>query len=477
MHVHIVLPSSPWLADSKTNIPLGPLYVASVLRNADHHVTITSRLGQPLQSPITFSDEALDADVHMVSCCTPQFNEALAIAAAIKDARPHAILIAGGPHPTYEPLEVRTAVRQASYHTTAILPTRRVYSGPGAPLFDTIVSGEGEGIVLPLLDDLAHGRLQPFYDGNAHLLDVNRISYPAWDLLPADHIHNDGAAVMKQAYFPGGVMSLIGSRGCPFHCTFCSGPRIGLKPRFRSPENILGEMQQVIQRFNVRQFKFQDDTMTCDKPHLAQLARTLQAGLAGEPFVARIHTRVNVMSETVASYLTDMSCKVTCFGFESGAQAILNRANKRTSVAQGTSALEIAKAAGFTTIGFLVFGLPGETEATTYATMDWLTSVRPLLDSVNLAVAIPYPGSQLWREPETHGVQILDYNYDHFWIVGFASRDSLLLRPMETDLPTMLRLKREMFQFLCDQAWAKPEWADDARILKDEQSVNNLTLE
>lgn len=463
MKIHCVLPSSPWLADSKTNIPLGPLYLAASLREAGHEVVVTSLLGRGHNDPVEFQGSVLDADAHLVSFCTPQFNEALEIAAVIKDRNPSATLIAGGPHASYESREVGTAKRQEHYHTAGAIRSRRDYSiGFGEPLYDAVVMGEGELIIHRIIEDYHAGRLQRYYDGDSMLPDVNQVPYPAWDLLPLDHIHNDGAAVMKHSYFPGGVMSLIGTRGCPFHCTFCSGPRIGLKPRFRSPENIIGEMRSVI-KMGVRQFKFQDDTMTCSRARMTALADVMEREL-GDSYAARYHTRVNVMDDDMASHLKRAQAKVLCFGFESGSQTVLDACNKRTTVEQGTAALRVAKAHGFFTVAFLVFGLPGETRSTMHETMRWLTSVKSDLDSCNLAVAIPYPGSQLWNEPERNGIEIMNFNYDDQWIVGFASRDELLVRPLGVPLDEMLTMKREMFEFMVEHGWAKPEWKADAQI-------------
>jgi len=465
--IHIVLPSSPWLADSKTNIPLGPLYIAAELRDAGHNVRVTSLLDRRHNDALVLSDDAVQMPLHLVSFCTPQFNEALEIAEFIKDRNPRALIVAGGPHTSYEPQEVMTARRQEAYHIIGPLSHRRDYTvGFGSPLFDAVVVGEGERIIHRVVADVTGHCLARAYDDLAALPDVNSIPYPAWDLLPSDHIHNDGAAVMKHPYFPGGVMSLIGTRGCPYHCVFCSGPRIGQKPRFRSPANIIGEMQHVL-NMGVHMFKFQDDTMTASRPRMHALADAMEAAL-GDSYAARYHTRVNVMDDDMARCLKRMQAKVVCFGFESGSQSVLDANNKRTTIEQGTRALEVAKAHGFFTVAFLVFGLPGETRATMHETMRWLELVKPNLNSCNLAVAIPYPGSQLWNAPAQYGIEIVNYNYDDQWIVGFASRDELLVRPLSVDLAEMLRMKREMFDFQVAHGWAKPEWNDDERIRRQQ---------
>src|SRR6187431_314676 len=114
--IHCILPSSPWLADSKTNVPLGVLYIAAVLREAGHDVVVTSMLDKRYEGNIHLPDHVLDADVHMFGFCTPQFGEALELAAYIRERAPGALLVAGGPHPSYEPREVKEAGVQESYH-------------------------------------------------------------------------------------------------------------------------------------------------------------------------------------------------------------------------------------------------------------------------------------------------------------------------------------------------------------------------
>jgi anaerobic magnesium-protoporphyrin IX monomethyl ester cyclase len=478
--IHCILPSSPWLADSKTNIPLGVLYIAGLLRAQGHDVVVTSMLDKRYEGHIHLPDAVMDADVHMFGFCTPQFGEALELAAYIKDRNPDALLVAGGPHPSYEPKEVKEAGRQEAYHYKGTLSARRDYrAADGRPLFDTVIVMEGEVATLQMLSDWDAGHLQPYYYGDkADAMDLDAIPFPAWDLLPLDHIYNDGVAVMKQKYFPNAahpdassaVMSLIGTRGCPYKCTYCSTPWIGQKPRYRSPHNIIAEMAQVMDK-GVRMFKFQDDTYTLHRSKLRELALAVNDAFGQDSFAARIHTRVNTMDDHVAESLKLMSTKVTCFGIESGSQRVLDANQKGTTVAQNTAALINAKKHGFYTIGFLVIGMSGETLETMRETQDWLLSVKPYLDSCNLAVGIPYPGSRWWTHPHESGIDIVDYNYDNQWIVGFSARDEILVRPHGATVDEMFQIKREMFDFLVYHGWAKAEWDEDKRIQQQQDEA------
>jgi radical SAM superfamily enzyme YgiQ (UPF0313 family) len=437
-------------------------------------------LDKRYEGNIHLPDSVMDSDVHMFGFCTPQFGESLELAAYIKDRCPDSLLVAGGPHPSYEPKEVKEAGRQESYHYKGTLPQRRDYRAvDGRNLFDSVVVMEGERAVLQLLTDWDAGQLQPYYYGDkADAMDLDAIPFPAWDLLPQDHIYNDGVAVMKKRYFPNeqypeashAVMSLIGTRGCPSKCPYCSTPWIGQKPRYRSSHNIIAEMSQVLDK-GVRMFKFQDDTYTLHRTKLRQLAEDVDKAFGPGSFAARIHTRVNTFDDHIAESLKLMNCKVTCFGVESGSQQVLDANQKMTKVEQNTNAIIQAKEHGFYTIAFLVIGMAGETPATILETQKWLLSVKPYLDSCNLAVGIPYPGSRWWTHPQVSGIDILDYNYDNQWIVGFSARDEILVRPHGCSVEDMFRLKREMFDFLVHHGWAKAEWDEDARIRQQQKEA------
>ena len=480
--IHCILPSSPWLADSKTNIPLGVLYIAALLREDGHDVGVTSMLDKRYEGNIALPDAVMDADIHMFGFCTPQMGEAMELAAYIKDRNPHALTVAGGPHPSYEPKEVKAAVRQEAYHIKGPLRLRRDYSVglDTRTLFDTVIVMEGEIAVRQMLTDWHHDQLQPYYYGDKmDVPNLDEVPFPAWDLLPDDHIFNDGIAVMKRPYkespvrpgaFP--VMSMIGTRGCPYKCTYCSTPWIGQKPRYRSPANQIAELQAIFNA-GVRMIKWQDDTYTLHKTKLRELADAIHTEFGDSFFASRVHTRVNTLDDHVAESLKRMSCKVTCFGIESGSQRVLDANQKNTKVAQNTQALKTAKAHGFYTVAFLVAGLAGETEETARETIAWLEEVRPYLDACNLAVGIPYPGSRFWTHPMESGIDILDYNYDNQWIVGFSARDEIIVRPHGISTDGMFKVKDQMFRALVDLGYAKAEWDEDVRIRKQQAAAED----
>ena len=451
--ISCLIPSSPYLADQTTNPPLGLLSIAAVLREAGHEVSVTALA-------LTALIDLPQADLHLIGFTTPQFNEALDVADYLKQRDPHTLIIAGGSHPSYEPTETLLASWQDDYHPQGVLAQRRDYRS-GESLFDSVVIGEGERAIVDLVEDWERDRLQAIYQGTPPNLDA--LPLPAWDLLPESYRYNNGAPAMRGPWVasplrPGTypMYSLSVTRGCPYHCLFCATPH-SKTLRYRSPAHVVREMRRALSA-GVRMFCFQDDTFSVQRAQVTDLA-DLIAWEIPESIAVRLSTRVNVMDEAIARDFARMSCKVCCFGIESGSQAVLDANQKGTTVEQNTRAVAISKAQGFRTHAFLMCGLAGETAETARATREWIRLARP--DTINLTMAIPHPGTRYWTHPEESGVEILDYNYDHQWIVGWSTRDSLLMRPLSLSLSELHSVKRDMFQFLHDEGYAKPEWDFD----------------
>ena len=56
------------------------------------------------------------------------------------------------------------------------------------------------------------------------------------------------------------TMFIMGSRGCPYQCTFCNKSIWGNHVRFRKPAMVVEEVEWLYDRYGVREVYFQDDT-------------------------------------------------------------------------------------------------------------------------------------------------------------------------------------------------------------------------
>jgi len=421
--VCIVLPPSPALFDERTNVPLGPLYVAAALEQAKHEVEVVSLLGHPI--PASWPR----ADLYAMGFTTPQSGVARGLLELIRAQYPGAKVLAAGPHPT-------------------VRPWQTLQMG-----FDSVLVGEGERTVLDVVADLP--RPKPVYHGEP-VEDLDSVPFPARHLLPKDDLFNDGTAVFLGMH-GGHVTSVMGSRGCPNRCAFCSNPLYAHGTRFRSAQNIAAEMVHMA-RQGVTCFKFQDDTFTIRPEPVIALGEACAREFGPNAISTRMYTRVNRFPPELVAALQQLHLEVAGFGIESGSQTVLDRVRKGITIAQAERALRVAKDAGFITLAFFVFGLAGESARTVDETIEFWRRNRAYMDKANLVTFAPYPGCDIAERPEQYRMHILHHDWNRYWIV---KKDSVLALPYDVSFEEMLRLQRRSYQAFAELGYAKAEWVKD----------------
>ncbi|MFC1888882.1 B12-binding domain-containing radical SAM protein, partial [Thermodesulfobacteriota bacterium] len=217
---------------------MGLAYLAGVLRQAGHEVRIIDDFAQNLGiDGILRTIEAFDPVLVGTGCLTPLADEADFLARKIKERFPEIKIVMGHRH--------------ADYFADRIVSAR---------VADVVVHGEGEISLLDVVKSLEHdgdySSVQgiSFFDGQRAVRNPDRpfiepldsIPFPAWDLFPLE-LYKPCAEVL-----PGGKrhLPLLTSRGCPYHCIFCS-QEMGRRYRIRTPENVVSEMLWVNDRFGV----------------------------------------------------------------------------------------------------------------------------------------------------------------------------------------------------------------------------------
>src|SRR5205807_1237473 len=126
-------------------------------------------------------------------------------------------------------------------------------------------------------------------------------------------------------YFGGYLLhpyiSFYTGRGCKSRCTFCLWPQTvgGHRYRVRSVEDVVGEMKWAKDAFpNVKEFFFDDDTLTDNLPRVEALAKEL--GKLGVTWSC--NAKANVPRRTLA-VMKDNGLRLLLVGYESGNQQIL----------------------------------------------------------------------------------------------------------------------------------------------------------
>jgi hopanoid biosynthesis associated radical SAM protein HpnJ len=222
------------------------------------------------------------------------------------------------------------------------------------------------------------------------------------DALPSvvDVYHRDlDVANYFIGYLQHPYLSLYTGRGCRSRCTFCLWPQTvgGQRYRTRSVDTVVAEIAHAARLFpGVKEFFFDDDTFTDDLPRAEAIAR----GLGRLGVTWSCNAKANVPLGTL-EILKDNGLRLLLVGYETGSQEILNRIRKGTRIDVARRFTRDAKRLGIKIHGTFIMGLPGETRETIAATIEFARQIDP--DTLQVSLAAPYPGTELYRQAQAEG--------------------------------------------------------------------------
>lgn len=219
-------------------------------------------------------------------------------------------------------------------------------------------------------------------------------------------------------------MSLYTGRGCKSRCTFCLWPQTigGHNYRTRSVANVAAEIEWARDNFpEIKEFFFDDDTLTDNIPQVEGLAREL--GKLGVTWSC--NAKANVPYDTL-KIMKENGLRLLLVGYESGNQKILHNIKKGILVERAKQFTRDCHELGILIHGTFIMGLPGETRETIEETIRYAQEINPKTIQVSLPAA--YPGTFLYNQAMEngwlmsedggklvgeHGVQNSVLNYPH----------------------------------------------------------------
>lgn len=374
----------------QASIYLGISYISSVLKLKGHQTRLFV-LTQQNQSQI---ETLLDKFDPQLLCCTAvstTYHLIKNFALGYKKGHPNVFLLAGGCHVSLNPEEVITDP------------------------FDAICIGEGEYPALELADQLERelrpSNIQNLWIKNGADVEKNatRPFLENLDELPLPDRNMWKEWVRYHSTPP----SILISRGCPFNCTYCchhklAGIAQGSYYRFRSPQNILQEIEEyVTEHPRTTEIYLETETIFINAEYVEQLCSTLQKfnSERKQPLIFGANLRITPHTdyESLFESLSQANFKHINIGLESGSEKVRSRILKRNySNDNITSAVACARKYGIKTTLYVMIGLPGETAADFQETLEVSRRCRP--DATIHNIFYPYPGTELAYLCEEEGL-------------------------------------------------------------------------
>lgn len=228
------------------------------------------------------------------------------------------------------------------------------------------------------------------FDAGEPVHDLDQLPLPARDLLPNDRY--------RYPLLGGPVATLQTSRGCPYPCGYyCPYPLVeGVKWRSQTPERIVAELKDIVERFGMTKVYFRDATFTLNQERIVRLCDLILD--AGWRLEWVCETRVDCLSDALLAKMRQAGCVGMLIGVETGDEAIMHHreGKKGLTVSKLAHLRQIAAELGLRLHFLLIVGLPQETRDSLVATYDLIQRYKP--DTIGVTIITPYPGTPLYEE-------------------------------------------------------------------------------
>ena len=316
-----------------------------------------------------------------VSFVTEARYEAFKIFEVAKAVDSRITTVAGGPHPSLTP-------RDTLIHV---------------PWIDYVVVGEGERTFIALLDSVSKGDISDDMPGIAYrhrgevrltenkelIKDLDSVPFPVFSHLSENEYRfftqYDGYPALK-------TIPVLTSRGCPFRCNFCATTKIwGSRWRYRSPSNVLEEIQHRIHVYGIEAVWFVDDNFNSHPDRMLEIASRIRQKHHGLKWICNV--RIDNLTREHVKAMAQGGCISVEFGAESGSQRILDEViHKRIRVEKIMEVDHWCQECGIIADAQFIVSHPTETFIEANQTIDL---IRRLRGRSTLQVLKIYPGTEL----------------------------------------------------------------------------------
>jgi anaerobic magnesium-protoporphyrin IX monomethyl ester cyclase len=270
---------------------------------------------------------------------------------------------------------------------------------------DIVVRGEGEYAMLEISLALERGaglqdikgvsfirndviQHNPERENIEHL---DEIPYPAWHLFDLKYYRN-----MPLVFLNDIALTVQASRGCSYHCIFCSQDKTHKRPRYRKVKNVVEEIKYMHDKFKVDNFIFTDAYFPFSEEYGLEFCdEFIRQGLHMK-IRWYIETRVDKVTLKLLKKMKEAGLCLILYGFEAGNQRVLDSLNKGTTLEQARKAMKNTQKAKIFTHGLFILGMPGETKETCEETIKFARELNP--DIAKFNIAMPFPGSKFYDD-------------------------------------------------------------------------------
>ena len=407
------------LGSHYNDFPLGLSYIAAVLNinghdawiyNSDYESKVEYKtlsgifdgsenydnyfldINHPLWQDIIDKILSFEPDWIGYTCYTANIPAIDIISHKVKDVMPLVKQVVGGIHPSLD------------QNTLSVLSA-----------IDFSISGQGEYSFLSLVDGA---------DSKSSVNIIDNL-----DLLPFPErekyygISEDQKKHIDRCH-------IITGRGCPYHCTYCAGPKSWVKNKlqFRTPESVLSELSFIkdhywspitqpegncsglVISYNSTIY-FIDDVFTVHKKRVMEIMQLMVDRSLTMPW--KCEARADNLDEERCELMKASGCIRVKMGFESGSERILKQIKKGETKEQMRTAAMLLRKYDIPLTAYFMAGFPGETDEDLRQTIQFAKEIDA--DFYSISILSPYYGTEIYDSLLTQGIQLDKMPWQYFY--------------------------------------------------------------
>lgn len=378
--------------------PLGIAYIAGYIRRKFPSLDVRIldalhlRLGpEDILEQVQF----FSPDIIGISVSTPTVNYVRRISSGIRLISKDALVVVGGPHITALPFDLLDVA------DVAVL-------GEGEVTFSEIINFSLGQRDLKGIKGIAYR-----HNGNMvrnperdFIADLDLLPFPARDLLngkPYRHIY-------PYSTKKGKFSTMLTSRGCPYNCYFCANKTMWKqKVRYRSLDNVLWEIEELVKKDKVSLIFIDDDSFTESPQRVSGFCSLLRKKSMDVKWIC--HARADVLPYELLREMKSSGCVEIQIGAESGNDDILAKCNKKITTDMVKQGVDNAKKAGINVWATFILGNKDENYSTIKQTINFAKLLDPTY--ATFILLSPLPGTKLFEEFSAHNF-IKTFDWDKY---------------------------------------------------------------
>jgi len=408
----ITLINPPWYNNTKTSIKsmnLGLSYIAAYLRSKryevaaidalfegeDHIVPIRFKYQQVYRMGLSYEEIAqkIPKDSDLIAISAPFSNHATIIkelSAHIKKMHPNRPIVIGGTYPSTSPEDILSIDVDYAVCGEGEIPLEKILSGEDPPTIKGVYSkkngklmGEGRADIIMNLDDIPFPARDIF-----HYQEILDTVGPARIRVGTDIVTRESRGV-----------PIITSRGCPYDCTFCSVHFVhGYRWRYRSAENVLAEITELVNKYQVSGLAIIDDHLAGKRDRFIEILDGLIERDLRVEWGTPNGIRVDYLDEEVMEKMKKAGCSSLVLGIQHGDPKMLETMQTKLDLSKVEEAVKIGSRLKLDMAAFFIIGHPGEDRQSFMRMIEYGRRLGKYgLKDFRINIARAYPKTKLFK--------------------------------------------------------------------------------